>query len=248
MAVAHGSRSPAAGEATRALLAAVRRARPGLEVHEAYLDHGEPRLTEVAAALDEPFVVVPLLLGAAYHSRVDIPAALEQAGRRAAQAMHAVHAVQADVLGPHPLLLAALERRLRDAGVPTGDSATAVVLAAAGSAEEPSLQAVRSLAEQWRAAGWWAVEPAFASAASPTVAEAVSRLRTAGAPRVAVASYLLFPGLFADALAAAGADITSAPLADAPEVVALVLDRYDRPARRLATHPAVARGGTPIIR
>ncbi len=139
------------------------------------------------------------------------------------------------MLGPHPLLLAALERRLRDAGVPTGDPGTAVVLAAAGSAEEPSLQAVRSLAAQWRAAGWWAVEPAFASAASPTVAEAVSRLRTAGAPRVAVASYLLFPGLFADGLAAAGADITSAPLADAPEVVALVLDRYDRPARRLAT-------------
>ena len=149
--------------------------------------------------------------------------------------MHAVHAEQADVLGPHPLLLAALERRLRDAGVPTGDPGTAVVLAAAGSTEEPSLQAVRSLAAQWRAAGWWAVEPAFASAASPTVAEAVSRLRTAGAPRVAVASYLLFPGLFADGLAAAGADITSAPLADAPEVVALVLDRYDRPARRLAT-------------
>ena len=238
VAVAHGSRSPAAGEATRALLAAVRRARPGLELHEAYLDHGEPRLTEVAAALDEPIVVVPLLLGAAYHSRVDIPAALEQAGRGAAQAVHARHGGhtrQPDRRGPHPLLLAALERRLRDAGVPTGDPGTAVVLAAAGSAEEPSLQAVRSLAAQWRAAGWWAVEPAFASAASPTVAEAVSRLRTAGAPRVAVASYLLFPGLFADGLAAAGADITSAPLADAPEVVALVLDRYDRPARRLAT-------------
>jgi len=42
-----------------------------------------------------------------------------------------------------------------------------------------------------------------------------------------VASYLLFPGLFADTLAAAGADVTSAPLTDAPEVVELVLRRYD---------------------
>jgi hypothetical protein len=38
---------------------------------------------------------------------------------------------------------------------------------------------------------------------------------------------LLFPGLFADKLAAAGADVVSAPLASAPEVVELVLARYD---------------------
>jgi sirohydrochlorin ferrochelatase len=44
---------------------------------------------------------------------------------------------------------------------------------------------------------------------------------------VAVASYLLAPGLFADRLAGAGADVTSAPLGDAPEVAGLVLARYD---------------------
>lgn len=218
VAVAHGSRDVAAGHATRALLAAVRAARPGLEVRECYLDHGEPRLAEVASSQRSPFVVVPLLLGAAYHSRVDVPAALEHTSAPAAQA---------DVLGPDPLLLAALERRLTEAGVPLGDPSTAVVLAAAGSAEETSVQAVRDLAAAWRAAGWWAVEPAYASAASPTVEQAVAGLRAAGAPRVAVATYLLFPGRFADALAAAGADVTSAPLGDAAEVVSVVLARYD---------------------
>ena len=173
--------------------------------------------------------MVPLLLGAAYHSQVDIPAALSPAGALA---------TQADVLGPDPLLVAALERRLAEAGVAPGDRDTAVVLAAAGSTEASSLDAVRALAAGWRGAGWWAVEPAFASAAEPTVESAVAALRGRGAPRVAVATYLLFPGLFADKLAAAGADVVSAPLAAAPEVVELVLARYDAAVTGVSRGPA----------
>jgi sirohydrochlorin ferrochelatase len=216
LAVAHGSRDPRAAEATRALLDEVRRQRPGLDARAAYLDHAEPRLAAANAALDEA-VVVPLLLGAAYHSRVDIPAALGD--RR--------HVTQADVLGPDPLLLDALERRLAEAGLPAGDPGTAVVLAAAGSTDAEAVDDVRHLARQWAERGWWAVEPAFASAAEPSVGQAVADLRGRGAPLVAVASYLLFPGVFADRLAAAGADLTGAPLGDAPEVARLVLARYD---------------------
>ncbi len=216
VAVAHGSRDPAAAAATDALVGAVRAARPALEVHAAFLDHEEPRLADLVSSLPGAPVVVPLLLGAAHHSRVDVPAAL--AGTRARQA---------EVLGPDPLLLRALERRLAEAGVPAGDPSTAVVLAAAGSADPASVAAVRDLAAAWRRTGWWDVRAAFASAAGPTVPEAVLDLRAAGAPVVAVASYLLFPGVFADAVAAAGADATSAPLADAPEVAELVLRRYD---------------------
>ena len=218
VAVAHGSRDPAASVATLAVVDAVRGRRPDLDVRIAFLDHAAPRLADLVGSLDEPFVVVPLLLGAAYHSRVDIPAALAPAGGRA---------VQADVLGPDPLLLRALERRLAEVDVATGDPSTAVVLAAAGSTDPGAVDAVRRLAADWRAAGWWDVAPAYASAATPTVEDAVRALRSAGAPRVAVASYLLFPGLFADALARAGADVTTGPLTDAPEVVSLVLQRYE---------------------
>lgn len=221
VAVAHGSRDPLAARATRALLDEVRRQRPGLTVLESYLDHTEPSLTGVLGGLREA-VVVPLLLGAAYHSSVDIPAAIRAGGGRA---------VQADVLGPDALLLAGLERRLTEAGIPPGDPATAVVLAAAGSTGAGAVAAVRDLARDWAGRGWWAVEPAYASAAVPTVPAAVAGVRRRGAPRVAVATYLLFPGQFADGLAAAGADVVSAPLADAPEVAAVVLARYDAAAR-----------------
>lgn len=225
VAVAHGSRDPAAASATRSLLAAVRRERPGLKVQEAYLDHEQPRLVDLARTQRGTFVVVPLLLGAAYHSRVDIPAALAPVQGQTMQA------VQAGVLGPDPLLLVALERRLLEAGVPAGDPGTAIVLAAAGSTDASSTAAVRELAVRWRAAGWWDVRVAFASATTPSVPDAVAELRAAGAPRVAVASYLLFPGLFARALAEAGADVTAAPLTDAREIVELLLARYDAAAR-----------------
>ncbi|MEU8269512.1 CbiX/SirB N-terminal domain-containing protein, partial [Sphaerisporangium sp. NPDC049002] len=75
VAVAHGSRDPRASATVEALLDEVRLARPGVPVHAAYLDHSRPSLGEALAGLDEA-VVLPLLLTEAYHSRVDIPAAL----------------------------------------------------------------------------------------------------------------------------------------------------------------------------
>lgn len=244
VAVAHGSRDPGAARATEDLLAAVRRARPGLDVRASYLDHASPLLADALTGLvgrgaatgqpDEPgepdAVVVPLLLGAAYHSGVDIPRAITGSGARA---------VQADVLGPDRLLLDALDRRLAEAGVAPGDPSTAVVLAAAGSTSPDAVAAVRLMAREWARRDWWDVTAAFASAARPSVRDAVAGLRTRGAPRVAVASYLLFPGLFADALMTAGADLTTAPLSAAPEVVRVVLARYDaaatQPPRRQLT-------------
>jgi sirohydrochlorin ferrochelatase len=218
IAVAHGSRDPAAATTTDAIVAEVRRQRPGLTVTSCFLEHAEPGLPAAITAVGPGAVVVPLLLTAAFHSGTDLPAQLAAADPAA---------VQAQVLGPDPLLLTALERRLAEVGVTAGHSGTAVVLAAAGSADPGAQQTVRELAAAWQARGWWAVEAAFASAAEPTVEAAVGALRSRGAPRVAVAPYLLAPGLFADRIGAAGGDVTSEPLGDAPEVAELVLARYD---------------------
>jgi sirohydrochlorin ferrochelatase len=90
---------------------------------------------------------------------------------------------------------------------------------------------IADTAARWRTArGWQAVLPAYASAASPTPAEAVTAARRGGARRVLVATYLLAPGLFADQVRldslAAGAAAVSPALGAAPEIADLVLSRY----------------------
>ncbi|MCW2719294.1 MAG: cobalamin biosynthesis protein CbiX, partial [Pseudonocardia sp.] len=60
----------------------------------------------------------------------------------------------------------------------------------------------------------------------PRVGEAVAALRRGGAQRVALASWLLAPGLFQRQLDACGADVVGAPLSDHDAVLDLVVDRY----------------------
>ncbi|MGH3322222.1 MAG: sirohydrochlorin chelatase [Streptosporangiaceae bacterium] len=247
VAVAHGSRDPRASATVDALLAEVRRQRPGLSASAAHLGHSAPSvgqaLDRLAADGAERAVVLPLLLTAAYHSRIDIPGALSQARRR-----HPRLSVRyGTTLGPHPWFLTALERRLDGMGLRPGDPDTAVVLTAAGSSDARANATVAGLARAWRRRGWWSVVAAYASApgpdTGPTPGDAVTSLLGAGAPRVAVAPYLLAPGLFAARTAEAGkaAGAAVAPvLGAAPEVVDVVLQRYDE---ALQATDAVAEAG-----
>lgn len=233
VAVAHGSADPRAAATVDALLRIVRRRADGagyarLDVRAAYLGHATPTLRRALTALDGPAVVLPLLLTAAYHSKADIPGVL----REARTALPGIGVTYGHPLGPHPLLLRVLERRLAEAaGGDLEPRQTAVVLAAAGSSDPGANAVIAGLAARWRAArGWRAVLPAYASAASPTPPEAVAAALRDGARRVFVASYLLAPGRFADQIRrdclAAGAAVVSAALGAAPEIADVVLERY----------------------
>lgn len=140
----------------------------------------------------------------------------------------------ADVLGPAPLLLAALERRLAQAGLDLAQRAsTGVVLAAAGSSDPAADAATRALAADWqRRGGWGAVAVAYASATGPRVPDALAELRARGVQRTAVAPYLLAPGVLPDRIAAAateaGADVLAPVLGAAPEIARLLLARYEQ--------------------
>jgi sirohydrochlorin ferrochelatase len=249
VAVAHGSRDPRAAATVASLLSVVRsraarHGLAGLDVRAAFLDHCAPSLPQVLGSLAPggECVLVPLLLTAAYHSKADIPAQL--ASVRAALPRLAVH--YADTLGPHPLLLAALERRLRDSGCADRRTETSVVLAAAGSSDPAANAAVAALAARLQAAGGWRrVVPAYASAAAPSPADAVRALRAGGrGGLVVVASYLLAPGYFADKICdtalEAGAYGVCAPLGDAPEVADVIVDRYQAAVRAELSVPVVA--------
>jgi sirohydrochlorin ferrochelatase len=247
VAVAHGSTDPRAAATIRDLMAIVAeraadRARkrglgpPVLRV--AYLGHAAPSLPQVLSTIepDADVTVLPLLLTAAYHSKTDIPRLL------ASRTVPRLRARYGATLGPHPLLIRALERRLAEADPATlqAPGQTGVVLAAAGSGDPEANATIARVAARWQArAGWFAVRPAYASAAEPSPAVAVAGLLRAGASRVVVASYLLAPGLFADRILqaglAAGAAAVSPVLGASTEVADVLLDRYEEAGTRQRT-------------
>jgi sirohydrochlorin ferrochelatase len=83
----------------------------------------------------------------------------------------------------------------------------------------------------------------YASAAAPTVPDAVDALVARGVERsrIAVASYFTAPGRVAAQTAAAAPWIAAAPLGAHPAMARLVLHRYDEGARALAAAPPLAR-------
>lgn len=227
--IAHGSRDPRHAETVRALTRRAGAARPGLRVVTAFLDFCTPSvpqaLERLAADGVRDAVALPLLLTRAFHAKTDIPAVLRAAPGR-------LRIRQAEVLGPSPLLTAALERRLREAGLQPGDrSSTGVVLACAGSTDPEATAVIDGVAREWRRTGWCAVRPAFASASLPRTEDAVRRLRAEGVRRIAVAPYVIAPGFLPDRIARgareAGADLLAPVLGAAPELAGLLLRRYD---------------------
>ncbi|MGA5875007.1 sirohydrochlorin chelatase [Streptomyces cellulosae] len=225
--VAHGSRDPRHAATVHDLVRRVRAQRPGLRVETGFLDFNVPSVGAVLESLDaegvRDVVALPLLLTRAFHAKADIPAVLSEAPPR-------LRIRQADVLGPSPLLPAALERRLYEAGLtPADKSSTGVVLASAGSSDPEAIAVIADIAREWRHTGWCAVRPAFASASLPRTEDAVRELRELGCARVAVAPYVLAPGRLPDRIArgAAEADVLADVLGPSPEVAQVLLDRYD---------------------
>ncbi|MFJ4818966.1 sirohydrochlorin chelatase [Streptomyces sp. NPDC088801] len=229
--IAHGSRDPRHAATVHALVRRVRATRPDVRVETGFLDFNVPSVQGVLESLAvqgvRDVVALPLLLTRAFHAKADIPAVL-------ADAPPQLRIHQADVLGPSPLLTAALERRLHEAGLaPADKSSTGVVLASAGSTDPEAIAVIADIAREWRHTGWCAVRPAFASAGSPAgfprTEDAVRELRALGCSRVAVAPYVLAPGFLPDRIArgAAQADVLADVLGPAPEVARVVLERYE---------------------
>lgn len=228
IACAHGTRSPAGRTTIDALRAQIASLVPGTPVAEAYVDVHGPELGPVAALPRAAgAVIVPLLLSTGFHTEVDI--------RRAAGAAPTPVTV-ARALGPHPLLADVLVDRAVAAGAAPGGP---LVIAAAGSSNARAaddVEAMRALvAARWEGP----VTVGYVSAMTPSVADAVIAAAADGAP-VAVATYLLAPGYFADLVAAAGGSVTSAPLGADDRVARVAAQRYAEALESLSASAGVS--------
>jgi len=217
LAISHGTASAEGQAAIRRLVDAVADRLPEVIVRLGHVDVQQP---DVAASLDglpadEPVVIVPLLLSAGYHVRVDLR---EQSAGRDGIAI-------ADALGPDPRLVEVLIDRLG----PLGD-ADAVVLAVAGSSDDRANADCRAIGEMLGARLQREVTVGFLAAADPRLGAAVAQAQ-ANARRVIVANYLLAPGYFHDLAVrlAVGAAVARPLLEDAEppaSLVDIVVDRY----------------------
>ncbi|WP_040795102.1 sirohydrochlorin chelatase [Nocardia higoensis] len=236
--VGHGSRDPRSAATVAAVAAAVAEARPEVTVRPAFLDLSAPSVDRVVDALacagHTHAVVVPLLLGNAFHARVDLPGLLAGARRRHPM----LHIDRTDVLGPDPRLVRALADRVRET-IPTpsalsiepragnADPRLGVVVAAVGASSAAANARTQRVARDLAAHTGWATEIGFATT-EPGVPEARDRLYARGVDRVVVAHYFLAPGLLTDRIAAATPDLAHTPaLGTHPALVDLVWDRYD---------------------
>jgi sirohydrochlorin ferrochelatase len=217
VATSHGTSSPAGRRAVAALVEAVRRRLPEVEVHDAFVDVQEPTPDAVVARLGRPAVVVPLLLAPGFHVRVDVARAASAPGCTAAA-----------TLGPDDRLVGVLVRRLLEVGACDED---VVVLASAGSSDRAAQACFETVARDLSAAIGQIVPVGYVGGTGRPLADVVAAARAGGSDRrVVAASLLMAPGFFQDRVVASDVDVASRPLLDHGPVdvrlVDLVVDRY----------------------
>lgn len=210
IAVAHGSRDPRSAATMSAVVAEIAGQRPDVDVRLAFLDLNTPSVEQVidavAAQGHTEAVVVPLLLGSAFHARVDLPGMLAAARRR----HPLLRITQADVLGTDERLVAALRDRALHAGADRDDAELGIAVAAVGSSSAAANRITAEVAVALTHGTRWRSAICFATT-QPSLSRAVSDLRGRGARRVMVAPWFLAPGLLIDRLAVAEPGLVHAP-------------------------------------
>lgn len=254
--IGHGTRSEKGVRQFLAFCDAIAAARPGTPVGRGFIELVEPELQEgidrlVAEGVDQ-IIGIPLVLFGAGHMKDDGPVAMAKARTR----HPGLATAYGRELGTHPLVLAAVEKRARQADPGPAD---AVIVVGRGSSDPDAnadlakaarlLADSRGLGEGLAARTAWLpgggrganrlglVEPAFVSLAAPTVADALDHVHRLGARRITVVPYFLFAGVLIDRIveqaAAWAADIPGVAVSYGREIgvagglVDLVWRRYD---------------------
>jgi sirohydrochlorin ferrochelatase len=243
IAAAHGTADPRGIRTIHALVREIGRLRPDLPISLGFVDVDVPALpglVDRVVADSNQTVIVPLLLSSGYHVAVDIAG---QAARHTGQVTAAV------ALGPDPVLADILADRLLDSLAPGTalDGARRaltmvdrVVLAAAGSSNRRALLDCSATAALLADRIDRPVEVGYVSGAGERLPDVLAR--TPG--RVAIATYLLAPGAFADRIrSTAGNRPVSQPLGADPRLAALALTRYQQALDSLPRQRALTPNG-----
>lgn len=204
--VGHGTRSQAGVTQFRSLVERLARDLAPTPVEPAFLELQQPDIAAGVQRLIEQGVrhltVMPLLLFAAEHAKMDIPKALKAAvaridasGIRVSQAAH---------LGCHPALLELSSRRFHEAlasqlSLPAGDCC--LLMVGRGSHDETATAEMYEFARlrQLSESGM-PTEVAFLAMARPLLRRQLTAVAAGGFRRVIVQPHLLFEGELAESI------------------------------------------------
>lgn len=203
--LAHGS--PDARHARDVAALSGRLKLAGIPAQAAYLDHHAPSPGQAARALlaggARSTTVVPLLVGSAYHARVDVPAAV-----RAMQAAAPELSVAAAApIGLHPKLLEACAEIAAASGLPIDDR-TGIVLATSGSRDVRSVAMTEDLVRRHAAGlldrlGARAVRAAYLDGGRPMGCIRTLLARVDGCTSFVVVTAVVADGILRDRIVAA---------------------------------------------
>ena len=211
LACSSGHADPSERAALGALVNAVRRDAPSVDVHDVPVDLLQP---------DESWPPVRVAVPLTLTGGTDVAAALSVAKR------HDPTLRLAAALGPDWALAEICVQRLIEAGARKDDT---IVLGVAGSHDDAAIEGFSRAARLVSAVWGGPVHIGSVGGSDTPLTDAVDIARAYG-KRVVVGSYILTPGRFADMVRHCGADIVTGPLLDGgiPDhrLVSLVVTRF----------------------
>jgi len=197
--VGHGSRDPEGNEQVRQMIAElIPQLDAKLLIETCFLEFERPTIEQGIQACVEKgaasVYVIPLMLLAAGHSKIHIPAAIDEAKKRYPQ----VQFTYGRPFGIHEETMEICKTRLEDVGENPQDPGqdTAVILLGRGGSDPDANSDLYKITRLlWEKLQYKLVEPAFMGVTDPLIKEGVDRCVKLGAKKIVVLPYFLFTGV-----------------------------------------------------
>ncbi|WP_332690468.1 sirohydrochlorin chelatase [Halalkalibacter lacteus] len=197
--VGHGSRDPEGNEQVRQMIKGLE---PKLDsillIETCFLEFEKPTIEQgIQACVEKGAVsvhVIPLMLLAAGHSKIHIPAAIDEAREK----YPLVRFSYGRPFGIHEETIEICKSRLEEVGENTNekDPDTAVLLLGRGGSDPDANSDLYKITRLlWEKLNYKLVEPAFMGVTDPLIKEGVERCIKLGAKKIVILPYFLFTGI-----------------------------------------------------
>ncbi|MGG0174918.1 sirohydrochlorin chelatase [Gottfriedia acidiceleris] len=197
--VGHGSKDQEGNQQVREFIREMRKTWEGsFLVETCFLEFERPTVNQgidlcVEKGADH-IVVIPIMLLQAGHSKIHIPAAIDEAKNK----YPLVQFTYGRPIGVHEETFEILKTRLMEIGenVESIEDDTAVLLLGRGGSDPDANSDLYKIARLlWEKTNYKIVEPAFMGVTNPLVNEGIERCIKLGAKKVVILPYFLFTGI-----------------------------------------------------